>query len=242
MTKNSPIALSRIQRLIGQRMLDSEQSKPCIHLQCGIDITELMYLRPGLKKSLGVKITTNAFYIKAVALAAAEFPLVLGTITGEGIRIASSVNVSFAVSAPRGLLVPVVRAADRRPLDEIARLEKALTERARANTLALTDMQGETIAVSNLGAYAVDSFIGIVPPPASAIATFGNVLETVVPAAGGAAVRRILSLGVSCDNRLVNAFYAAAFVNHIRSLLQNPAMLAPPAGSPVKQGRQTNLK
>jgi pyruvate dehydrogenase E2 component (dihydrolipoamide acetyltransferase) len=226
MAEKGPVALTLIQRLIGRRMLESKRTKPCVHMRRGVDVTELMALRPVLKKSLGVKITTNAFYIRAVALAAAEFPLVMGRFEGGVVRIPDTANVGFAVNAPQGLVVPVITAAGRRSLGEIALLEKALTDKARANALTLEDVEGQTIALSNLGVYGVDSFVGIVPPPASTIAAFGNVGNAALPAAGGASVRRMLELTVSCDSRVVGSLYAAAFLNLVRDFLEKPENLS----------------
>ena len=94
---------TRIQKLIGERMLLSKQTKPCFYLESKADVTEMMRLRPKLRKTLGVKITTNAFYIKALACAVREYPIMNGTLEGGCIKIADSVNIGFAVNAPHGL-------------------------------------------------------------------------------------------------------------------------------------------
>ena len=105
------IRLTRIQKLIGDRMLKSKQNKPCFYICSKADITELMAMRPKLRKSLGVKITTNAFYIHALGLAVKKYPLAAGKVEGDIIRIAERINVGFAVNAPQGLVVPVVKDA-----------------------------------------------------------------------------------------------------------------------------------
>jgi len=219
-------------------MLKSKQSKPCFYIELKADVTELMGLRPKLKKQKGVKITTNAFYIRALALAVEKYPLMVGTLddgssTSEGrdgapggnIRIADAINVGFAVDAPQGLVVPVIKTADRKTLAEIARLEKLLTEKARSNKLTLEEMGGETIALSNLGAYGVDSFFGIVPPPASTILAVGNVVKEVVPRDSEAVARKMVSLTLAVDRRIVDEVYAAKFLTLIKEQLQNPQQL-----------------
>jgi len=220
------IPLTRIQKLIGERMLKSKQSKPCFYVESRADVTKLMSLRPQLSKSLGVKITSNAFFIRALALAAKRFPLVVGSLDGgscgDNIRIADRVNVGFAVNAPQGLVVPVIKDADKKTLAEIARLDTLLTKKARSNELTLDEMEGETIALSNLGAYGIDSFIGIVPPPASTILAVGNVIRTVVPKDDKVIVRKMTSLTLAVDHRIINGTYAAEFLNFIREQLQNP--------------------
>lgn len=221
--KNLP--LTRIQKLIGERMLKAKLSKPCFYIESKADVTGLMAIRPRLRKSLGVKITTNAFYIHALGIAAQKFPLVLGKSDDNNIRIAERINVGFAVNAPQGLVVPVVKDANNKTLPEIAREEQLLTDKARDNQLSLEDMEGETIALSNLGVYGTDSFLGIVPPPASTILAVGNVLATVVCENGEIAVRKMLSLSLAVDNRVINETYAAKFLNFIKEHLQNPQQL-----------------
>jgi pyruvate dehydrogenase E2 component (dihydrolipoamide acetyltransferase) len=219
------ISLTRIQKLIGERMLQSKLSKPCFYIELKADVTELMGLRPRLRKSLGVKITTDAFYVRALALAAKQYPLMLGRIDDDNIKIPDSINVGFAVNAPQGLVVPVIKDADKKTLAEIAELEQTLTDKARDNKLTLEEMEGETIALSNLGAYGVDSFLGIVPMPTSAILAVGNVIREVVPLDGKPAERKMVSLTLAVDRRIADEVYAAKFLNTVCEQLQNPQEL-----------------
>jgi pyruvate dehydrogenase E2 component (dihydrolipoamide acetyltransferase) len=221
------IPLTRIQKLIGERMLKSKLSKPCFYIESKADITELMAVRPKLRKSLGVKITTNAFYIRALGLAVQKYPLAVGRFDGDKIRIADRVNVGFAVNAPQGLVVPVVKDAGEKTLPEIASEEQSLTDKARDNQLTLEDIEGETVALSNLGVYGIDSFLGIVPPPASTILAVGNVVHT--PMCRGEndkmTVRKMVSLSLAADRRVINETYAAEFLSFITEELQNPQRL-----------------
>jgi pyruvate dehydrogenase E2 component (dihydrolipoamide acetyltransferase) len=219
------IPMSRIQKLIGERMLQSKRTKPCYYIGIKADTTELMDSRHELKKQLGVKITSNAFYIKALGLAVKEFPLMVGSLQGDSVKIADSVNVGFAVSAPHGLVVPVVKEADKKTLAEIAMLEKELTDKARSNKLSLDEITGETIGLSNLGVYDIDSFIGIVPPPATTILAVGNTLRIAVPQGGQILVRKITDLTIAVDSRIVPDPYAAKFLARIAELLQGPKQL-----------------
>ena len=216
------VPLTRIQKLIGERMLTSKLAKPCFYIESKADVTELMAIRPRLRKSLGVKVTTNAFYIRALGLAAKRYPLVTGRFAGDGITLAGQINVGFAVNAPQGLVVPVVRDACKKTLTEIAREEKLLTDKARDNQLTLGDIEGETIALSNLGIYGIDSFLGIVPPPASTILAIGNVVPTAAGRNGDMAARKMLSLSLAADSRVIDEVYAARFLGFIKEQLQNP--------------------
>lgn len=217
--------LTRIQRLIGERMLESKLTKPCFYIESKADVTELMTIRGNLSKTLGVKITSNAFFIRAMALAAKQYPVMTGSLNGEDIRVAGAINVGFAVHSPQGLVVPVIKDADRKTLAEIAEQDKLLTEKARSNKLTLMDMEGETIALSNLGVYGIDYFFGIVPPQASTILAVGNVIRTVVPGDSSMVVCKLTSLTLAVDQRIVNEIYAARFLKFIVEQLQNPREL-----------------
>ena len=219
--KNRPgnhIRLRRIQKLIGERMLASKLSKPCFYIASRADVTELMVLRRKLSKSLGVKITSNAFFIRALALGAKKYPVMVSR-PGEGI------NVGFAVSSPKGLVVPVIKAADEKTLAQIALEDKLLTEKARSGKLTLEDMEGETVALSNLGAYGIDFFLGIVPPPANTILAVGNVVRMLVPDGGRVVVRKIAGLSLAVDGRITDGVYAARFLDFITEQLREPQRL-----------------
>ena len=155
-------------------------------------------------------------------MAARKYPLVLGRFNEDGITIAERINVGFAVNAPQGLVVPVVKDAADKTLAEIGREETLLTDKARDNKLTLEEIEGETIALSNLGAYGIGSFLGIIPPPASMILSVGNVIPTVVCRDGEMEARKIVSLSVAADRRILGEIYTAEFLNYIKDRLQNP--------------------
>jgi pyruvate dehydrogenase E2 component (dihydrolipoamide acetyltransferase) len=224
------VPLTRIQRLVAERMLLSKRTKPCFYLQRQADVTALMADRHKLSKQLGVKITSNAFLIRALAIAAGQYPLVLGRFTEPSLGIADvvvpdAINVGFAVNSPQGLVVPVVRHADTQALAQIAAQEQSLTRKSRSNRLTLDEIEGETIALSNLGAYDIYSFLGIVPPTTSAILAVGNVMHAVVPEAGGIVAHKTMSLTLTVDARVVDPPYAARFLRVIAERLQDPERL-----------------
>ena len=223
------IPLSRIQKLIGERMLQSKLTKPCFYIETKADITELMAARGKLSKELGVKITSNAFFIRALAVAAGKHPVTTGRLDGDRIRIADAINVGFAVNSPQGLVVPVIKNADKKSLAQIAGEDEQFTEKARNNKLTLEDMEGETMALSNLGVYGIDYFFGIVPPQTSTILGVGNVVNTAV---GGydtpdlkVTSRKLTTLTLAVDSRIINEVYAAKFLSFIAEQLQNPRAL-----------------
>lgn len=208
-------------------MLQSKCTKPCFYLERKADVTELLARRHRLSKALGVKITSNTFLIHALALAAGQYPLVLGRWcdSSAAIDIPDEINVGFAVNSPQGLVVPVIRQADRKTLAEIADEERVLTQIARSNKLTLEQIEGETIAMSNLGAYDIDTFLGIVPPAASTILAIGKVLRVVVPMDGRCEARKQMSLSLAVDRRITDGAYAAKFLNVIAERLNDPERL-----------------
>ena len=229
MSGRNTIALSRIQKLIGARMLQSKQEKPCFYLESVADVTDFMGMRPSLRKSLGVKVTTNAFYIRALAAAAARYPLVAAVPPGPGVCesvvVPRSINVGFAVNAPQGLVVPVIKQAQGKNLGEIAQLEKTLTELARDNKLSLEQMTGANVALSNLGPYDIDWFVGIVPPQTSTILAVGKVIRTAMPRDGKLVERKTVSLTLAADHRILEGAYAGRFLSFLAERLENPAGL-----------------
>ena len=110
--KDGKIPLTRIQSLIGRRMLHSKRHKPCFYLGIKADVTELMGLRRKYSKAVAVRVATNDFCIRAMALAMEKYPLMAGQFDGDHIQIAGSIDIGLAVSAPQGLVVPVVRDAE----------------------------------------------------------------------------------------------------------------------------------
>ncbi len=221
--------LTRIQKLIAARMLASKRTKPCFYLERRADMTELMARRHKLSKALGVKITSNTFLVRALAVAAGKFPLMVARLDERFeppvLQVPEGVNVGMAVNSPQGLVVPVIKHADSKGLAEVALLERLLTQKARSNKLVLEDLEGETIALSNLGAYDVDSFLGIVPPATSAILAAGNIVRSLVPAGDEIDVRKTTSLSLAADRRVVAPDYAARFLACIVELLGEPERL-----------------
>lgn len=224
------VPLTRIQKLIGKRMLASKRTKPCFYIERKADVTELLGRRHKISKALGVKITSNTFLIRALALASRHYPMMLGRLVTDDanvplenpvILIPEAINVGFAVNSPQGLVVPVIRNADCKTLAEIATEERNLTRKARSNKLTLEEIEGETIALSNLGAYGVDTFLGIVPLPAGTILAVGNPTRTVVSKDGHFLARKMMSLSIAVDHRVIHDDYAARFLSLVAEQLRD---------------------
>jgi pyruvate dehydrogenase E2 component (dihydrolipoamide acetyltransferase) len=216
------VPMGRIQKVIGQRMSWSKQHIPCFYLERRADISELLDMRRGAGREMAVKITTNDFLIKATGLAVEKFPLMAGKLDGQEIVIAETASVGFAVAAPQGLVVPVIRDVHTKSLADIAAESAELTKKARSNQLRPDDVTGACITISNLGVYGIDSFIAVTTPGQASVLAVGNIAKT--PAVSGE-IRRKIDLTLSVDHTLVNGDYAARFLSFVAELLEQPHRL-----------------
>lgn len=221
------VPLTRIQKLIGKYMLQSKREGPCCYLEARADMTSLAAMRRPYCKQVGVRVTTNDFFFCAIGRAVKKFPLMAGHLDGNGasIRIPDDVSIGFAVEAPQGLVVPVIKNILGKSLPQIAARSNSLVEKARANKLTLDDFEGADIAFSSLGMYGVSSFFAIKSPRVAGIISAGKLEGMVVPSQGGLTTRKTMSIGLAADRRIVSEFYAAQFLSRVVELLETPEML-----------------
>jgi len=215
------IPLNRQQKLTGERMLQSKRQIPCFYLTVKADVTELVGLRAELNKSSALKISYNDFIMRAVAVALEKFPLMAGRLAGDTIHLAESIDIGLAVFAPAGLVVPVVRDVKKKDVARIAHDSNVLIEKARNNKLSLADLEDTCITISNLGGLGINSFIPIVIPGQCGILGIGCITDTCVPNDHDIVVRKLMSITLSADHRIVNGAYAAQFLDFVRKLLED---------------------
>ena len=215
------IPVNKLQEITAQRMLQSKREIPCFYLNVKADVTELVELRVKLNETGEVKISYNDFIIRAVATGLEKFPVMTGQPAGDNIKLADAINVGLAVSAPNGLIVPVVKDAPKKDVKQIAADTQTLIEKARNEKLLLTDLEGACITVSNLGGLGVESFTAIVIPGQCSILGVGRITDTCVPDNDGFAVRKLMSLTLSVDHKVANGAYAGQFLDFVRKLLED---------------------
>ncbi|MCC8190930.1 MAG: 2-oxo acid dehydrogenase subunit E2, partial [Planctomycetes bacterium] len=175
-----PEPLNVMRRAIADRMAMSKRNIPCFYLTVSVDMTSCLALRKRLKKH-GGKATFNDMAIKAAALALVANPKVAGVFVPEGVVPRTDLHIGFAAALPDdGLVVPVVKHADRKTLVEIAADTRRLAARAKDGQLTPGDCSGGVFSVSYLGAYDVDNFVAIVNPGEAAIAAVGKTIDTPV--------------------------------------------------------------
>ena len=223
----APVAGMR--KVIVERMAASWDQVPRITLQAEVDLTNLLAVREASKAAwesdLGVKVSINDLIVFYTARAVRRFPQVNVQLSGGEIRRMQDVNIGLAVAVEEGLMVPVIRGADQKSIDQISRESRQLAEAARAGGLPLTAFEGGTLTVSNLGAYGVDHFSAIINAPESAILTVGAARERAVVRGGEVVPRTTCFIGINADHRIVDGAPAAEFLGALKNTLEHPKVM-----------------
>jgi pyruvate dehydrogenase E2 component (dihydrolipoamide acetyltransferase) len=224
------IPLTNMRKTIARRLQESKQQVPHFYSTIEIDAEPLTAFRQQLNTGLAatstkLKLSVNDLVLKAVALAAKEVPEVNAAWEGDSITRFAAVHVSFAVSLPTGLITPVVRDADIKPLKQVAFEAKELGKRAKEKGLKPDEFTGGTITVSNLGMFGVDSFQAIVNPPQAVIVAVASIIEKPVVKDGQIVVGHTMKLTVSGDHRAVDGSDGARFLVAMKNILENPTLL-----------------
>jgi pyruvate dehydrogenase E2 component (dihydrolipoamide acetyltransferase) len=217
---DAPRPMTRMRRVIGERLTFSATTVPQFTVTVAVDMTRLLNLRTELKAS-GTALTVTDFIVSAAAQTLAEFPDVNSRTDGVSVWPRRRVHVGLAVSLPDGLVVPVIRDADRRPLGDLHARAAALAEAARNGNLTPDDMSGGTFTISNLGMFGVDEFSAIINPGESTILAVSSVVPTPIVVGDGIGIRQMMKLTLTADHRLVDGELAARFLNALRRRLQD---------------------
>jgi len=168
------------------------------------------------------------FVVKAAALALRDHPVCNATVHDDAVELLADIHMGVAVALDHGLVVPVVRDADRRPLVKLAGETRRLADAARANTLTLDEMNGATFSITALGMHGVDFFTPVINPPNVAILGVGRVRDAVRFTKKGKARRqRVMTLSLTIDHRAIDGAPAAAFLQTVGELLATPLRLLP---------------
>jgi pyruvate dehydrogenase E2 component (dihydrolipoamide acetyltransferase) len=220
--EEEPRPLSRMRRVIADRLTSSWTSIPHFTVTVAVDVTALLALRAELRAA-GTNLTVTDFVLAATAQTLAEFPDVNSRTDGVSVWPRRRVHLGLAVSLPGGLVVPVIRDADRLALGELHDRAIALAAAAREGRLGVDDMTGSTFTVSNLGMFGVEEFSAIINPGEAAILAVSSAIPTAVAMGDGLAVRSIMKLTLSADHRLVDGELGARFLGAIRRRLEDAA-------------------
>ena len=225
----SRIQLSGMRKIIAQRLVESLGPIPHFYLTIEINAASLMAAREELK-SAGEgaetsKITVNDFVLKAAVQAAVKVPRVNASFDGDAIVQYADVDLGVAVAIEDGLLTPVIRAAQNKSLREISESVKDLASRARNKRMKPEEFQGGTFTVSNLGGMGIDSFSAVINPPQGFILAVGKVTKVPVIDGDQIVIGNRMSITMSCDHRVIDGALGAEYLEELRHLLENPALL-----------------
>jgi pyruvate dehydrogenase E2 component (dihydrolipoamide acetyltransferase) len=220
----APIELTPMRRIVAERLSQSKREAPHFYITGQVDMTPAGELRRKLKAEKK-RVTFNDLVMKACADALAENPALNATWDNGRIQPKTSVSVGVAVALEGGLIVPVVKDADRMSLFELSEDVRDLVERARGMKLSPDEYGGGSITVSNLGMYGVDLFVPIINPGECAILGVGRIADQVVAVNGGIGIRKIMGITVSCDHRVVDGAVAATFFQSFKRRLESPESL-----------------
>jgi pyruvate dehydrogenase E2 component (dihydrolipoamide acetyltransferase) len=218
------VPLSSIRRITAQRLSESAVA-PHFYLTSVADVDALQKLRAQLNTEFsdaGPKISVTDLLIRACAVTLRSHLYVNSSWAGDHILRHSHVNIGCAVAVDNGLLVPVVRDADRKSLNEIAVEAHALVERARASRLTPDELAGSTFTISNLGMYGIDHFTAVINPPEAAVLAVGAVQQEAVVRNGQLTAATTLKLTLSIDHRVLDGATAAVFLQSLVGLLEHP--------------------
>lgn len=222
------VPLVGVRRTIAKRMQSSWQRAPHITFTVTIDMTAAEAARVAWNARRlphEAKLSVTGLLIKAVAGLLTRHKH-LNASPGEGeIVLHRPVNIGMAVAMEDGLIVPVLKGADRLSLGEIARMSRELAERARAGQLTLDEVQGGTFTISNLGMFGVEQFTAIINPPESAILAVGTVKPEVIVVDGRVAIGQMMRVTLSVDHRVADGAVAGRFLADLKSALEQPTAL-----------------
>jgi len=229
-SEGARIHLSGMRKVIAERLVASKGPVPHFYLNIEIDAGPLVMARAELKSagegSDTSKITVNDFVLKAAVQAAVKVPKANASFDEDAIVQYNDVNLAIAVALEEGLVTPVIHAAQKKTLREISEAVKDLAHRARNKRMKPEEFQGGTFTVSNLGSYRIDSFSAIINPPQGFILSIGAIVKkAVVDDCDALTAGQRMSIGMSCDHRVIDGALGAEYLKELRHLLQNPSLL-----------------
>jgi len=220
------IAMSPMRAAIAKRTPMSKAPVPHFYVTSEVDMDAAWVLREQLNSLAGQpKISVTDMVIKATALALLKNPGVNAQLSGQAIRVHHRAHLGIAVALDQGLITPVLRDCDAKPLARIAVESRDLAERARGGKLRALEMSGATFSISNLGMYDVEEFSAIINPPEGAILAVGSVLQKPVVEDGQIRVGRRMKMTISCDHRVMDGAMGARFLQDVKRLLEEPLRL-----------------
>jgi len=223
------IKMSSMRKTIARRMAESAVNAPHTYFFTDVFMAPLLDYRHDIlaefEKRYKLRPSVNDFLIKAVALNILEFPILNSTIKGDEIHILPDINVCLAVALPDGLIVPTISNADKAGLADIIRQREDLVQRAKSGKLSMEELESGTFTISSLTQYDINYFTAILNPPQSGILTVGKTRDELAMDDKEVKVKKICTLGLSVDHRIIDGAVAADFLQNLKWKLERPSFL-----------------
>jgi pyruvate dehydrogenase E2 component (dihydrolipoamide acetyltransferase) len=217
-----------MRQAIARRMTASKQQQPHYYLTLDVDMTDAMAFREQLNASATEeqRVSVNDLVVKACALALQRHPKFNAEFAENTLKMHEQVNIDIGIALDEGLIAPAILDCESKTLGRIAMESKDLINRAKSGRLTAEEYSDGTFTITNLGAYGVETLIGIINPPQAAILGVGSVMEQPVARDGQVVVRRVMKVALSADHRVTDGAEGARFIKEIQGLLESPASLA----------------
>jgi 2-oxoglutarate dehydrogenase E2 component (dihydrolipoamide succinyltransferase) len=227
--KEERVKMSRLRQTIARRLKEAQNTAAMLTTFNDVDMSAVIEARSRYKdlfeKKHGIRLGFMGFFVKACALAAKDVPAVNASLEAEDIVYHDYLDVSVAVSAPKGLVVPVVRNADRMSFAEIEKTIADFGKRAKDGTLTVDEMTGGTFTISNGGVFGSLLSTPIINPPQSAVLGMHRIEERPVVKDGQIVARPMMYLALSYDHRLVDGREAVTFLVRVKEAIEDPTRL-----------------
>ena len=223
--KYTEVVVSQMRKTIARRLAESKFSAPHFYLTIDIDMDKAMAARTQINEVASAKVSFNDMVIKASALALRKHPKINSSWLGDKIRFNQHINIGVAMAVEEGLLVPVVRYADNKPLSQIASEVKVFAGKAKDKKLQPSDWEGNTFTISNLGMFGIEEFTAIINPPDACIMAVGAIRQEPVVKNGQVVPGNRMKVTLSCDHRVVDGASGAEFLQTFKQLLEEPVRM-----------------
>jgi 2-oxoglutarate dehydrogenase E2 component (dihydrolipoamide succinyltransferase) len=227
--RDERVKMTRLRQTVARRLKEAQNTAAMLTTFNDVDMSAVIDARARYKdlfeKKHGIRLGFMGFFVKACALAAKDIPAVNASIDGDEIVYHDYLDVSVAVSAPKGLVVPVVRNADRLSFAEIEKTIADYGKRAKEGTLGIEEMQGGTFTISNGGVFGSLLSTPIINPPQSAVLGMHRIEERPVAVKGQVVIRPMMYLALSYDHRLIDGREAVTFLVRVKEAIEDPTRL-----------------
>ena len=217
--------ISQMRKVIAKRLGESKFAAPHFYLTIAINMDTAIAARKAINEDAEVRISFNDMVVKASAAALRKHPLINGSWLGDKITYHQNINIGVAVAVDEGLLVPVIRDADLKSLTMIKTEIKELAGKAKNRKLSPEEMSGNTFTISNLGMFDIEEFTAIINPPDACILAVGTIVEKPIVKDGQIAIGNMMKVTLSCDHRIVDGAKGAAYLQTLKSFLENPVKI-----------------